>query len=74
MKGSSRGEENRAFYNCLSTKDGTTVIEILDRMVSGNLLRKHDGGVDEHATMYAIGQHDIVKQIKQRIEDGKMAR
>lgn len=66
---------NRTIYNCFSTPDGVKVLEWLSTQVSGSLMRKSkEGHVDSHATMYAVGQHDLVKLINQRIADGKLAR
>ena len=67
--------DNRVVFNCFSTPDGHDTLEWLERMVSGMSLRKSkDGRVDPYATVYADGQHDLVRLIKQRIEDGKLAR
>ena len=54
--------ENRAIYLMASTPDG-------------KVLRKSpDGVVDPYAMAYAAGQYDFIKQIKDMIENGKMAR
>lgn len=67
--------DNRTIYNCFNTPDGAKVLDWLDTQVSGISMRKtKDGHVDPYATLYANGQQDLVKLIKQRIQDGKLAR
>ena len=67
--------DNRTIYNCFSTPDGVKVLEWMEIQISGNTVRKDKNGrVDEYATVGAARIADFVNLIKQRIEDGKLAR
>ena len=66
--------ENRAIYLMASTPDGKVFTDWMDKQ-TGKVLRKSpDGVVDPYAMAYAAGQYDFIKQIKDMIENGKMAR
>jgi len=66
--------ENRATFLLMNTPDGKLFMDRLDKQSSKILCKTPDGVVDPYAMAYAAGQHDLIKQIKDMIEDGKLAR
>ena len=67
--------DNRTFYNCFSTPDGAKVLELLESVVGGHIIKKSkDGKTDLTRTACAAALHDLVTDMKQRIENGRMAR
>jgi hypothetical protein len=67
--------DNRAFYNVSMTPDGERVFKSLDRIFGGELVRKtSEGMVDPNASMVALGSFKVIKLIREKIHDGKMAR
>ncbi len=69
-----RKADNRAIYVMATTPEGKVFMTWIDKL-SGRVLRKTpDGVVDPYAMAYAAGQNDLIKQIKDMINDGQLAR
>ena len=67
--------DNRTFYNCFSTPDGVKVLEWFESVVGGHIIKKDkEGRTDLTRTACAGALHDLVTDVKQRIENGRMAR
>ncbi len=65
---------NKAYAHLFSNPDGEIVMADLERHFGGGLLKKNDGVVDANACIAAIGSHKVIKHIKDRTNDGNMAR
>ena len=66
--------ENRATFLLMNTPDGKLFMDRLEKQSSKILRKTPDGVVDPYAMAYAAGQHDLIKQIKDMVQDGKLAR
>ena len=69
-----RSKVKRAVYTMASTPDGQIFMDWLEGHC-GKLLRKDkNGAVDPYAMTYVGGQKDLISDIKDMINDGKLAR
>jgi len=68
-------ELNRAIYHVSLTPDGAILIDHLKEQYGEVSLRgSTTNGIDPYAMAANVGAHDVYIDIKERIEDGNLAR
>lgn len=66
--------KNRSYRDAFNTPAGKIVLDDLQSIFKSLIKKAPDGQVDANATLACVGAYSVIQLIKDRIEDGEMAR